>query len=684
METLYQQLSGTSTSPKQSVVRIGTTTTLAEEGGKEIEIPIYTVTLGTQTMELLPFKNWTQLDVHKWVVQGKLPASPAGLEVTFDHVKIAGETVLSKDPEGCAKLEHAFNEWLALERGTLELAQKKLHSKPTATVPAAKRHEAQPLHYQVQLDQERQVHIQCLQGKEVLASIGLNLPGFNSLADQGLLRKPRSLKVGALHDWVELDGVLYSFEKGNNDAAQLERILNERYLSNVALGQGKDVVVFPNAASSTGFDIQFTALLGGVPDNRRRPLNEDSLDLLQDPTRCGLLHKGLVIKLTRPSLIFKQKTPDGGERYLDKTPENAVIVKGDNGSQKIIDLSQPVNYLRLSAVELTAVFNHPSINKHVKLTTGTSGEQGHANISPLEVVAPTNPSAEGTATASILRDNDQRSAEADSGPSTKPKPTLVPWEKLPTATVVPVSTVAASRIDFKDSGAAVTASDPEHERKLKSAAPAVESTPPESLPNAWLEPILSQPPIRFDWFSCLIYDKMAEHFGNSHQGQVGPMSCWAVALGETEDIGDSAFRGIFLTEKHGLGFLNHGHMARFYKGVAFIGTQDSALEGIGINLVAVGIDVDQRIVFIVAVDYLAKFDVPERALKEELARLIESGARVLSVIEALGSTVALEVVWTVPAEQQNPMDPQALESVPALGAEPLEKSHPDERQISVD
>ena len=30
----------------------------------------------------------------------------------------------------------------------------------------------------------------------------------------------------------------------------------------------------------------------------------------------------------------------------------------------MVDLSQPVNYLRLTAVELTAVFNHPAINQH--------------------------------------------------------------------------------------------------------------------------------------------------------------------------------------------------------------------------------------------------------------------------------------------------------------------------------
>ena len=98
---------------------------------------------------------------------------------------------------------------------------------------------------------------------------------------------------------------------------KLEKALNERYLSTAALGQGKDVVVFPNAASSTGFDIQFAAKVGGTAGSHRRPLNEEALVLLQDPDKCGLLPKDLVIKLSRPNLIFKRKTPDGGERYLN-------------------------------------------------------------------------------------------------------------------------------------------------------------------------------------------------------------------------------------------------------------------------------------------------------------------------------------------------------------------------------
>ena len=105
--------------------------------------------------------------------------------------------------------------------------------------------------------------------------------------------------------------------------------------------------------------------------------------MLQDPDKCGLLPKDLVIKLSRPNLIFKRKTPDGGERYLEERPENIVTVVGDEGELTIIDLSKPVNYLHLSAVELTAVFNHPAINQHGKLAPQPSrpgGQPGQARV----------------------------------------------------------------------------------------------------------------------------------------------------------------------------------------------------------------------------------------------------------------------------------------------------------------
>jgi hypothetical protein len=89
-------------------------------------------------------------------------------------------------------------------------------------------------------------------------------------------------------------------------------------------------------------------------------------------------------------------------------------------------------------------------------------------------------------------------------------------------------------------------------------------------------------------------------------------------------------------------------------------------------LVAVGLDLEQRVVFIVSNDYRGKFGVPDQVMRDELAQLRKLGAVMLSVKEALESREPLEVVWTVPAEQKEPGDPQALESArPAnAGASP--------------
>jgi hypothetical protein len=595
-------------------------------------LDVFSLSLGGESIPLLPLRNWGQLDIHKWVSRGKLPTNPPGLEITQDHVKIAGETVLIADPDGSSKLQKAFSEWLDLEKETLELARKKLQARPvvveeTALAPA-------PLHFRVEVDKGGQVHIRCVQGKEVLATIGLNTAGFKSLVNQGLLRKPHDVKVGALHDWLELDGVLYSFEKGNNASLALEKALNEQYLPHVSGGEGKDVVIYDNPASSTGFDIQFPTSAGGIRENRRRPLNEETLDLLQDPGRCGLLHKGLVIKLTRPTIIFKLRTPDGGERYLESSPDNVVTVADEDGNEKSIDLSRPVNYMHLSPADLTAVFNHPAIHKHSKIAPRQAGgPAGEAQKKPAvaaapSMVAPAQVVVQASAPLPMVATPALTSAPSAPVPATPPKP--------PPAPEVPV---------------------------VEQVVPP-EPTPPKKRPNEWLRPMLEQPPIRHDWLSFLLYGEMAATFGNSTPGNLGLSSCWASAQDQeqTQDISNPEFRGIFLTQKGGFGFLNQGHIARFNKGVAFIGTQDDALEGIDVNLIAAGVDAEQRLVFVVSESYRSKFGVQEQSLTQELKKLQSFGAVVQSVKETLESPEPLLVLWTVPAVQQNPDDPKAVES----------------------
>ena len=133
------------------------------------------------------------------------------------------------------------------------------------------------------------------------------------------------------------------------------------------------------------------------------------------------------------------------------------------------------------------------------------------------------------------------------------------------------------------------------------------------------------------------------------------------SLGDVEDISDPAFRGVFLTQKGWLGYLNQGRIARFRNEVAFLGTLESTIEGIGVSLVAAGTDSQQRIVFIVCENYRTKFGLPELTVAQELARLREYGASLMSMNEVLQNPDPIEVVWTVPANQEDPSDPQAVE-----------------------
>ena len=655
----------TSSRPQREI-SIGKKRLLNQENGQETESEVFTMSLGGETIELLPLRNWGQLDTHKWAVRGKLPGTPAGLDVALDHVKMLGESASIKEPDGCTKLEALFNDWLALERENQELARKKAQPKQrSAAAVSSGPQEPQGARFCVEHDKQGQVRIRYLQGKESVAEIGLNLPGFSGLFRQGLMRKPRKMQVGVLHDWVELDGELFSFEKGKNDAAKLEHRLNEKYLPEAAVGRGKSVVLFANAASSTGFDIQFPVSQAGVMESRRRPLNEETLALLQEPIACGLLHKGIVIKLTRPNLVFKQKTPDGGERYLERSAENTVTVTSDDGAQKAIDLSQPVSYFRLSPIELTAVFNHPAINRHSQAAPPTAEA-----AAGLKQAAPPQTAHEPVGAA----------VSAAAPPSTeetpRPRPSEPAREEAPSAPPAP-AIVSAPPSDFgpSDFGFHSAPPEPVSAETAPSAPPSKDApepaadkgippaVPAQPSPNAWLEKVLTQPPIRHDWLACMVFNKIVERFGNSRDGTLGLSRCWSVALDETEDIADPAFKGIFLTEKHGLGFMCREQMARFNHGVAFLGTQESAIQGIGVGLLGAGFDIHQRLVLVITDDYRKKFGVPEQALAQELGRLAECGAVILSAKELLQSQHPIEVLWTVPAEQENSENPQTTESI---------------------
>jgi len=181
-------------------------------------------------------------------------------------------------------------------------------------------------------------------------------------------------------------------------------------------------------------------------------------------------------------------------------------------------------------------------------------------------------------------------------------------------------------------------------------------------PNLWAKSLLIKPPVRNDWLTSLVYSSMAGKFGNSTEGKFGLSTCWSIALCAIEDVDDSAFKGIILTEKGSLGFLNNGHCARFCHGVAFVGSQESTLEGIGVTLIGVGLDAEERIVFVVSDGFEKKFGVPSQTLAHDLSTLKKYGAVVQSVAELLASSDPIEVLWTAPMDQVDKSNPQAIES----------------------
>jgi hypothetical protein len=332
-------------------------------GGDGVEI--FTMTIGEETIDLIPLKNWTQLDAFKWRSRGIFPRTPAGLEVAFDHVKVAGETVSPWDFNACEKLEKAFNDWLALEFRTLGQAQEKAQNHAKQATTQAPNDEL--VHFKVDLNNPEQPRLNCLEGNETVKVVALNSQGLTALIEQGFLRKPNSLKVGALRNWVELDGQVFRFKEDPSQAEELERVFNERYRISGDPNVPPDVAVFTNPASPSGFDLQFAATPSGVVENFKRHLSEETIHLLQDPERCRVLRKGITAKFAPPDLVFKIKTPDGGERNLDPGAENTVSVSLDDGQTRTIDLSRPVSLLNLGVRELAAILNHPALNRRARL-----------------------------------------------------------------------------------------------------------------------------------------------------------------------------------------------------------------------------------------------------------------------------------------------------------------------------
>jgi hypothetical protein len=368
--------SGTNEAGVPHQIKIGKTITTRKADASAILAEVFTMTIGTETIELLPLKNWAQLDIFKWRARGLVPGTPAGLEVGWNQVKVADATVSTWDSDSCARLEKAFNEWVALERQSVEASAVQAKA-PLEQISSPRPFEEDEARFELDLNRADQPRLKYMEGSETTKAVALNLQGLNALIEQGLMRRPQSMKAGALHNWVELDGKMFRFKENPNEARELERAFNERYLVAKDPEASPDVSVYPNPASPTGFDIQFPAAPMGLVENRKWHLNEETVQLLQDPERCRVLRKGVTARLAAPELVFKVKTPGGGERSLNPGPHNTVSVSGDDGQGKTIDLSHPVDLLHLGVRELAAVLNHPAINRRARLAQAARAKGAH-------------------------------------------------------------------------------------------------------------------------------------------------------------------------------------------------------------------------------------------------------------------------------------------------------------------
>jgi hypothetical protein len=295
---------------------------------------VFTLSCGSERATLDPGKAWVKADEHKWVTRG-LIEPPQSFHVLPDGtVEINGEKIALTDPEGPARLEREINKHHTVAA---------LHKPPPAAGPAwaAPRIETGGViqaHFKVKLDHLGHLMIECTRGAE---RVETGLRGLSQLVSNGLMLKPRDLHVDPLQRAVEIDGA--RFECSEAGAHALQEALNTRYASSLKPGEEHTIDVKENAASPTGFDIAFVTLHAGVRHEVRGHLSQDKLDLLQDSAKSDLLRPGILLRLSPPFLLFRQRRPDGGEERIEGVPD--------------------VEYLRATAAQLQQAFNHPSVRR---------------------------------------------------------------------------------------------------------------------------------------------------------------------------------------------------------------------------------------------------------------------------------------------------------------------------------
>jgi hypothetical protein len=294
----------------------------------------FTLIRGNESITLEPGSTWAQTDQFKWVMRGCLE-EPHSYHVQPDGtVEMNGRRIRLLEPKAEEKL----------------LAEITRRQAPTLSPSTAARSTGGPggnasgptgtvrVRFKVRLDRLGHLMIDCVHGTEHLET---SLRGLQGLVHNGFMLPPKSLHIEPLQKHIEIDGAVFEADEGG--ARRLEETLNERYAAVLSAEREGAIEVKENEAAATGFDIHFSFVRAGARFDVRGHLDQERLELLNDPQHCDLLNPGIVIRLSPPLLVVRKRQPDGGEHPLPQFPD--------------------LEYHRTTANHLQRLFNHPLIRR---------------------------------------------------------------------------------------------------------------------------------------------------------------------------------------------------------------------------------------------------------------------------------------------------------------------------------
>ena len=293
----------------------------------------FTLTLGRETIFLDPGLPWIKADTYKWVTRG-LIEQPQSFHVHADGtVEINGEKLNLGAPDATSRLETEINKHHDRPAPAPTGLRQTTAVSPTPQPPVSDR-----VVFHVKLDRFGHLAIDCFAGAE---KTGTGLRGLPSLVHNGLMLPPGQFHVDPLQRHVEIDGV--RFECSEAGARELEAALNARYAPKLADTSETPIEVRENPASPSGFDLRFITTHAGARFEVKGHLDQEKLDILQDPAKSNLLKPGMLLRLVPPLLFVRRRRPDGGEERVPELPD--------------------LDYLRATGPQLKEFLNHPLLRR---------------------------------------------------------------------------------------------------------------------------------------------------------------------------------------------------------------------------------------------------------------------------------------------------------------------------------